>query len=372
MTARQVKRVDSTGATRTFWMVDVDIRFPDGRRLRERRVSPVQTKRGAEAYERQLREEMMNPTAHAPQQEVPTLEKFSDEFLTNYAVVNNKPSEVRMKRSVYKHHLLPMFGKRKLDEIGPRQIEAYKARKLADGLSKATVNNHLTMLRKTLNVAQEWGVVEHVPKFVWLKLPKPEFDFLDFEESDRLIAGADDAWRPFVVTALRTGLRLGELMGLRWDDVDLKKGMLVVRQSVWRGKAGTPKSGRTREIPLSDQARAALSAHRHRKGELVFCDEIGAYLTEGACKWPLIRACKRAGLRKVGWHTLRHTFASQLVMRGVPLKAVQELLGHATMEMTMRYAHLSPEVRRDAVMVLDLPVQDGTAHGHGNGTATRG
>jgi site-specific recombinase XerD len=88
-------------------------------------------------------------------------------------------------------------------------------------------------------------------------------------------------------------------------------------------------------------------------GEYVFCNADGSPITKDITKWPLWRACRRAGLRKIGWHCLRHTFASHLVMRGVPLKAVQELMGYATIEMTMRYAHLSPDVKRGAVMLLD-------------------
>jgi integrase len=97
----------------------------------------------------------------------------------------------------------------------------------------------------------------------------------------------------------------------------------------------------------------ALKAQRHLRGELVLCADDGRELTENEYKWPIWRACKRAGLRKIGWHVLRHIFASHLLMRGVPLKAVQELMGHATIEMTMRYAHLSPDVRRSAVQLLD-------------------
>jgi hypothetical protein len=98
--------------------------------------------------------------------------------------------------------------------------------------------------------------------------------------------------------------------------------------------------------------------------EVAVPDADGEMFKKGACKWPLWRACKRAGLRRIGWHVLRHTFASHLAMRGVPLKAIQELLGHATIEMTMRYAHLAPAVHRDAVAQLDGPVP----HGHQMGT----
>ena len=128
---------------------------------------------------------------------------------------------------------------------------------------------------------------------------------------------------------------------------------IIVRRAVARGLIGTPKNGKAREVPLSDQAAAALGDHPGR-GDLVFCAPDGAMLTRGSTKWPLRRALARAGLRSIGWHCLRHTFASHLVMRGAPLKSVQELLGHSTIEMTMRYSHLSPDARRDAVRLLDV------------------
>jgi integrase len=268
-------------------------------------------------------------------------------------VNNNKPSEVEAKRSILDVHLIPAFGKRRLDEIGMREVERYKSRKLKDGLAPKTVNNHLTVLRRLLSLAAEWEFIEAVPTVKWLKAPKPDFDFLEFVEADRLVNAADSEWRVMILTAIRTGLRQGELLALRWQDLDLVAGRLMVRRSKWRGFVGTPKSGRVREVPLSDQLLVALKGHRHLKGELVFCGPKGEMLRKEQCKCPLRRACRKAGLREVGWHVLRHTFASHLVMRGAPLKAVQELLGHSTIEMTMRYAHVSPDVRRDAVRLLD-------------------
>ena len=143
--------------------------------------------------------------------------------------------------------------------------------------------------------------------------------------------------------------RMGELRALRWEDVDLVARRLMVRQAVSRGRIGTPKSNRQRWLPLCTTAMEALRRHRHLRGELVFCKDDGTMFRKNELKHPLWRACRRAGLRKIGWHCLRHSFASHLVMTGVPLKAVQELLGHSTIDMTMRYAHLSPDVTREAV-----------------------
>jgi len=258
-------------------------------------------------------------------------------------------------------HLKPAFGKLRLDAIGPKQIEAYKATKVAARKTPKTINNHLTVLRKLLHVAAEWGKLKSIPPIRWMKVPQPEFDFLTFEESDRLIAATEPSWRAMIVVALRAGLRLGELCALRWDDVDLVAGRLLVRQSVARGIVGTPKNGRMREIPLSAFTVEALKAHRRGKAKLVFAQH-GRMNKKDECKWPLRRACRNAGLREVGWHALRHTFASQLAMKGVPLGSIQELLGHSTIEMTMRYAHLSPEVGRAAVSLLD---GQGTYKAHG-------
>lgn len=178
-------------------------------------------------------------------------------------------------------------------------------------------------------------------------------DFLSLGEVDRLISAADDEWRAMITVAATTGLRRGELRALRWRDVDLAVLCLLVEHAAWRDHVNSPKSGPARLIPLCERARAALASHPHRS-EFVLPGPSGGMLAANAMKWPLRRATERAGLRPIGWHALRHSFASNLVvMRRAPLKAVQELLGHATIEMTLRYAHLSPELSREVVCLLD-------------------
>jgi len=104
----------------------------------------------------------------------------------------------------------------------------------------------------------------------------------------------------------------------------------------------------------------ALKGHRHLRGPYVFCQPNGQPLTDGLMKLPLQRALRAADISReqgrIGWHDLRHTYGSHLAMRGVPLKVIQELMGHATLEMTLRYAHLAPEARESAVQQLDRPV----------------
>jgi integrase len=128
------------------------------------------------------------------------------------------------------------------------------------------VNNHLCVLRKLLNLAVEWGELPDAPRVKQLRVAHGDSQFLTFEETLRFLRAAAPEWKAFVTTALKTGLRVGELLALRWEDLDLVAGRIVVRRTLWRDQEGTPKGGRTREVPLSDDAITTLKAHRHLKG----------------------------------------------------------------------------------------------------------
>jgi integrase len=293
---------------------------------------------------------------------IPTIRDFVPVYLAS-SRLGNKISWYLTKKSILTTHIVPRLGDLRLDEITFAVVEDFKIA-LAETqharvkgrvryLHPKTINNVLTALQHMLRVARKRDLIEKVPEFVPMKTPPSKFDFLTFDDADRLIAHAVGEWRTMIIVALRTGLRRGELLGLRWEDVDLVRGKIFVRQNYVCCVFGDPKSGKPREVPLSGQARQALEAHRHVRGELVFCDAEGRPLRRSAMEHGLWRMCRLAKLRPIGWHTLRHSFASHLVMRGVPIRAVQELMGHWSVSVTQRYAHLDPHVSRDAVQLLD-------------------
>ncbi len=360
------------------WTFRKQVRASNGRSVRISGVPmPMglpNTRAGAEEAERRSIASVhatgeAKPPPPPTRKEVATVREFSKIYL-DVSRVRNKSSSVDAKDAVLRVQLLPRIGDLRLNEVTYAVIEDLKVELARTPIANSTrrddepatkirllkpktINNCLTVLRRMLSIARKRGLIENVPEVEWLRPPKPDFDFLTYEEAERLVKAANGEWRTMILVALRTGLRIGELRALRWQDVDLVAGRLVVRLNVVNGIVGTPKSGHAREIALGNEVRTALKSHRHLRGPLVFCDLAGRVLTVGEPRYAMECICKRAGLRQVGWHVLRHSFASHLAMRGAPLKAIQELLGHSTIQMTMRYAHLSPEVAREAVRLLD-------------------
>lgn len=151
------------------------------------------------------------------------------------------------------------------------------------------------------------------------------------------VDGFTDHLMPVVLLAMNTGLRRGELLGLRWEQVDLTRRMVTVT-------ASAAKSGKTRHVPLNDEAADVLTRwhKQHRKANgLVFPGRGGAEMTNISTSWQ--RLVDDADLCGFRFHDLRHDFASKLVMHGVDLNTVRELLGHADLKMTLRYSHLAPD-----------------------------
>jgi integrase len=193
---------------------------------------------------------------------------------------------------------------------------------------------------------------------------KRPHQFLNVEEVKRLIAACKEPTRTIVVLATMTGLRIGEILALRWKRVDFIGETLVVAETCFMGRFGTPKTRASRrQIPLSRAVVEALkvsysrSADRSSEG-LVFAGRCGSPLaSDNLRKRGLSAACKGAGLPRLTWHALRHTHGTLLHLQGTPLKVAQAQLGHSHMATTLDvYTHASVTAQREAVNLLDRQV----------------
>jgi integrase len=247
---------------------------------------------------------------------------------------------------------------RRLDEIGTREFEAIKARLLAMKKRPKTINNVLAVLSKLLHYAAEVGHIDKAPRVKLLRVPPQSFDFLGDDEYATLREGtaSDPDLHAAILVAADAGLRRGEILGLHWEDVDLRSRRLTVRRSLWAGELTSPKGGRERTIPMTDRLAKALARIRHLRGPFAFCRDDGSPWTWEVMRAALPRACKLGGIRTVRWHALRHTFCTHLAMRGAPAKAIQEAAGHASLTTTLKYMHLAPRVLDDAIGLLEKDV----------------
>ena len=342
-----------TGAVTQSWQVDVDYQQPDGLRDRIRRISPVQSKRGAEAYERQLREDILMGR-YGRRREVPTFKEwYNGRYWQEWVIGRrNKPSTVEAKRSVFEQHLEPAFGDKSLDEIKVGEIAAFRASLIEKKLSDKSINNILTILSKPLHYAADVEIIAKSPKVGLFKVEAPVIEFWEIEEYARLLAAAEKL-ESVVFAAIclagEAGLRVGEVKALRWrEDVDMVAGTITVNQQMRNGVVGTPKGRTRRTIPMTSTLMGALKRLQVVREGLVIRDVPGEALNdENQIDDLFYRICRLAGLPERGWHTLRHTFGTHAALFGVNPWRLMTWLGHKRMDETLRYVHVADDHRRE-------------------------
>ena len=310
--------------------------------------------------------------------QVPTLRTFIEERYSPWIKANRKTGAELVARiaACFKAN----FWETPLDQITAWNIEKWRRGRLQEGKAVATVNRDIGSLKAALARAIDWELIDKHPL---AKVKPGKVDaagvvrFLSPDEEKRLrkaLADRDaelrasrergNVWReqrhvealpprgeyadhltPMVLISMNTGLRQGELFNLRWCDLDMDRAMLTVR-------GGGAKSGQTRYVPLNDEALSAFKTWRKQTDgdALVFIGRSGARFDNVKKGWASV--LKAAVIPAFRWHDLRHHFASRLVMEGVDLNTVRELLGHADLTMTLRYAHLAPEHKAAAVARL--------------------
>ena len=328
----------------------VDFRY---NRSRYRIKSPDSTKSGTQAYESLIRQKLARGETIIEQLDKnQTFEEFSKKWFETYVINNNKPSEQRQKKYILRLHLNPIFGKVPLNQIPIQLIEQYKSIKIKSGLAGKTINNHLAILAKCLNTALEWEIIDKTPRIKKLKIPPYESEFLSHEECEHLLSHAEGVWYEMIFLGIKTGLRLGEITGLDWSSLNFKDRILTVKQALVRNMIVSPKSNKIRHVPMTNELCELFSKRKQNKG-YVFTDENGDFLKAERCRRNMHFICKKADIKNIKWHTLRHTFASHLIQLGAHQIEVQRLLGHSDIQTTMRYAHLAPSSLRKAIDLLE-------------------
>jgi integrase len=306
-----------------------------------------------------------------------TLDQFISDHYSDWLIANTKSGKLR---AAAIRAAFPALLTKPLTDITAIMIEKWRTERMKGGISASTTNRNITALRGLLSRALDWDLIPKHPlaSVKMLQEPSGKVRWLSADEEARLRAALDareerdragrdtaNQWRekrkydllpdlreapfvdhlkPMVLVSINTGLRQGELFNLEWPVIDFANAIVTI-------KGENAKSGEDRHIPLNDEALATLTQWRAQTaGALVFPGPTGAAITEIKTAWSkLLKDAKIEGFR---WHDMRHHFASRLVMAGVDLNTVRELLGHADIKMTLRYAHLAPEHKAAAVQKL--------------------
>jgi len=326
--------------------------YTDASGKRTRRSTGTTDRREAEALLSKWRLE-----AHREKQWGEQPSRTFDELMLHYldSTRNEKRATERDRYSAKR--LYPAFTGRDLGTLTANDIRDYVADRKAAGAGPGTINRELGLLSAAINYARkEWDwEIPNPAQGRRLREPEGRVRWIDREQAEALIAAAESEPQApyladFIRLALNTGCRRDELLRLEWRRVDLQAGLIHL-------EAHLTKAGKRRSIPLNRCAREAILARRAYRDRCcpgspwVFCHAKGHRVQSIKRSWAT--ACRRAGIEDFRIHDLRHTCAAWLVSAGVPLTEVRDLLGHSTIRMTERYAHLAPENVRAAVARLE-------------------
>jgi integrase len=282
----------------------------------------------------------------------PETKKISNCTFRELAIEYNKFCQIQRSYSSKFYFIKQLegeFGFMLLKQFSTMLIEQYQNREMGKGRKPSTVNRHVAALKHMFTKGNDWNMVDEtvlrrVRKAKMLSENNKRLRYLSHVEWQSLLEACDSHLYPIVLMALNTGMRKSEILNLQWDGVDLTNNFIHLEIT---------KNGERRDIPINDTLKEMLlKLPRRLDGKYLFYDPKTQRPFKDV-KRSYKTACKNAKITNFHFHDLRHTFASNLVMRRVDLTTVKELLGHKSLAMTLRYAHLSPEHKTKAVNVLD-------------------
>ena len=303
-----------------------------------------------------------------------TVADLLNQWLHGYVKTNCSIRTLDAIESIVGHHLMPVLGHVQLRQLQPPMIQAYYGQ-ACEKLSARSVHYHHRILKQALKYAVRQGYLGRNPcELVDPPSPKgkPMRTLTQSEVTDLLIAAGTNTHYPIIYTAVSTGLRQAELLGLRWRDVDLASHTISVNRVLYKRRGvcqfNEPKTDHSRRrVSMTAKLAEFMTEYRlererlyHEGGrtitldDLIFANHDGKPVDPGVLTHNFARIARRAGLENVRFHDLRHTFASLMLLRGVPAKVISEALGHASVAFTLQtYSHILPGMHSKAMALLD-------------------
>lgn len=287
---------------------------------------------------------------------------YAQQWLKVKIIPNKTASTAYSYESMIRVHCLPVVGQKPLHEIGMKEANLILMNLRTKGNNAQGINHIITVLKQILKDAEREGVIERsgLTHLKRLKVSDNVWAYWEEMEINRFFLKIKDLpLYPLLATAIYTGMRRGELGGLKWDCVDFARNQIIVKRVRDRnGLRDTTKTGKSRLVPINPSLYPILLGLWNKRTDdtqLVFTKENGMDLDAHHLGRDFDTYQKKVpGLKRIRFHDLRHTFASQFVMKGGNIYTLREILGHTDVKMTQRYAHLSPEHLKGATDFLSF------------------